>query len=471
MTRVVVVGGGITGLTTAFTLWERHVDVELLEASDRLGGKILTTPVRGTRIDAGPDAFLVRQPYLQDLCAELNLTDELVAPAVGSARLWLRGALRPLPKRQYLGVPLDLDEPALADILSPEGLARARQDLDLADNSPVGDESAGALIRRRLGDEVLERLVGPLLGGINAGSADQLSLQAGVPQLAAAAAEDPSLMRSVPAYLAGLARDPDAPIFQGHRNGMGQVVDALGLRLTGRVQHDQPVRTLSQTDSGWRVHARTDVDAEAVVLTAPAFATADVLRTPAPRTASALDTIDYASVVMVTFAFASRDVPEFDGSGFLIPRSEGLLMSACSWASSKWAHLGEGPTTYLRVSSGRFDDERAMEMDDDALIDQLLTELGWTAGIEAEPREVRITRWPRSLPQYRPGHLERADGIDAMLAEEAPGVFVAGAAYRGLGLPACVHQARVAAQKVMDHLGIEPQEPDGPQQVTRTDPS
>ena len=174
-----------------------------------------------------------------------------------------------------------------------------------------------------------------------------------------------------------------------------------------------------------------------------------------------LDDIPYASVVMVTFAFETDQLPELPGSGFLIPRGEGMLMTACSQASTKWAHLS-GPTTFLRVSAGHAGDERALEMDDDVLVDRLLEELRWTAGIDAEPTEVRITRWPKSFPQYRPGHGDRVSSIEARLAEEAPGIIITGAAYRGLGLPACVHQARRAAKVVEDYLGIEAPDPAGP---------
>lgn len=462
MTRALVIGGGISGLTTALTLFHHNVDVEVLEAGDRLGGKVLTTEIAGVQVDAGPDAFLVREPHMTDLCEQLNLTPDLVSPAVGAARLWLEGALRPLPKKQYLGVPLDLDDLAESGLITEAGLERAALDLETDANAPSGDESAGALIRRRLGDEVMDKLVGPLLGGINAGNADQLSLQSGVPQLAAAVAHDASVMRSIPQHLRNSGRDPKAPIFLTHPRGVGWIIETMATRLQRRIHLDQPVDALQAVDDGWRVRSgTTERDAEAVVLSTPAFASAKLLRHVAPDTAAMLDDIPYASVVMVTFAFDTDELPELPGSGFLIPRGEGLLMTACSQASTKWAHLA-GPTTFLRVSAGHAGDERAMEMDDEALVDRLLEELRWTAGIDAEPTEVRITRWPKSFPQYRPGHGDRVSSIEARLAEEAPGIIITGAAYRGLGLPACVHQARRAAKVVEDHLGIEPPEPTGP---------
>ncbi len=462
MSRALVVGGGISGLTTALTLFHHNVDVELFEAADRLGGKVLTSEVAGVQVDAGPDAFLVREPHMTDLCEQLNLTPDLVPPATGAARLWLDGALRPLPRKQYLGVPLDLDDLAESGLITDAGLERAALDLETQGDAPAGDESAGALIRRRLGDEVMDKLVGPLLGGINAGNADQLSLQAGVPQLAAAAAHDASLMRSIPQHLRNAKRDPDAPIFLTHPRGVGWIIETMATRLQRRVHLGQAVTSLEPVDDGWRVHTTdTEHQTEAVVLSTPAFASAKLLRDVAPGTATMLDDIPYASVVMVTFAFETSALPDLPGSGFLIPRGEGLLMTACSQASTKWAHLA-GPTTFLRVSAGHAGDERAMEMADEDLVDKLLEELRWTAGIEAEPTEVRITRWPRSFPQYRPGHAERIASIDARLAREAPGIVLTGAAYRGLGLPACVHQGRRAAKIVEDLLGIEPAVPSGP---------
>jgi len=293
----------------------------------------------------------------------------------------------------------------------------------------------------------MDRLVGPLLGGINAGDADHLSLQGGVPQLAAAAVHDPSLMRSVQIHLQQNKRDPSAPIFNGHPNGTGQIIDAMQERLKTRIALQQPVTSIDANPAGgWTLHTPSGAtQAKAVVLTCPTFAAAPLVAEHSPTASQVLADVEYASVTFVTMAFDTKDIQRFEGSGFLIPRGEGLLMTACSWASSKWAHLGEGPTEYLRVSAGHAGDDRAMTMSDEDLVAQLLEELRWVAGVDATPIEVRVTRWPRALPQYRPGHLERVAGIEEALAEDAPGLFVTGAAFRGLGLPACVHQARTAA--------------------------
>jgi protoporphyrinogen/coproporphyrinogen III oxidase len=481
---VAVVGGGITGLVTAHTLQTQGVDVIVFEAADRLGGKILTTEVAGVRVDAGPDAFLVREKHMTDLAAELHLDNALVAPVAGQASLWLDGALRPLPRRQYLGVPLDLDELAEAGLVSATGLARARQDLDgtaqpASDDDDVDhgpdDETVGELVRRHLGDEIMDALVAPLIGGINAGDPDQLSLAAGLPQLAAAAGHDPSLIRSIRRHLADQARPADAPVFLTHPDGLGRVIDTLALRLGPAARTHTPVRSLTRADTGWLVHAdgHPPFDVEAVVVATPAFAAADLVRPVSADAATLLDGIRYASVVMVTFAFPARAMPAFAGSGFLVPREAGLTMTACSWASSKWAHLAGQDLVFLRVSAGHADDESAMELDDEQLVATLLAELASTAGVDADPVETRITRWPSSFPQYRPGHLDRVEAIDETLADEAPGLFVAGAAYRGLGLPACAQQARVAALRVRSHLersDTASDQPDQPTGIHRTRP-
>jgi len=469
---VVVVGGGITGLVTAHTLQRQGIDIVLYEAADRLGGKILTTDVAGVRIDAGPDAFLVREKHMTDLADELNLTEALVAPATGQASLLVGGRLAPLPRRQYLGVPLDLDELEASGLLSADGIARARRDLDGSLDQPgrvsgrhddddeheegPEDETVGELIRRRLGDEVMDTLVAPLLGGINAGDPDHLSLSAGLPQLAAAAAGESSLIRSITAHLQAQARPADAPVFLTHPDGLGRVIETIATRLGESARTHTAVRSITAHGEGWLVGAdgRPPLVADAVVVATPSFAAAALLRDVSPEAAALLDGIRYASVVMVTFAFPAADVAAFAGSGFLVPRQAGLTMTACSWASTKWSHLGDGDVVFLRVSAGHADDDQALDLTDDELVATLLGELSVAAGADTIPVETRIPRWPASFPQYRPGHLDRVAAIDDALDDDAPGVFVAGAAYRGLGLPACVHQARVAALRVRAHLGL-----------------
>jgi oxygen-dependent protoporphyrinogen oxidase len=459
---LVVVGGGITGLAAAWDAARRGADVVLLEAGDHVGGKLGTSPVAGTPMDEAADAFLVRVPEAVELCRELGIETELVAPATGRAFVWSRGALRQLPSEQLLGVPTDLDAVAASGILSDAGLARARADLDrtTADegdgNGSPGDEAVGALIRRRLGDEVLDRLAGPLIGGICAGDPDRLSIETVAPQVAALRTRSPSLVRAAAEARAAASATADGrPVFLAPRHGMAQLVDALVAGLGDRIRPGQPVAGLEALGPGeagrWRIEP-VGLVSDAVVVATPAFGAAPLVAPHVPEAGEVLAGIEHASVVLVALAVprAAVDHP-LDGSGFLVPPSEGLLMTACSWWSSKWPHTATDPAVgLLRVSAGRDGDRRAFDLDDHQLLDVLLADLRTTLGLDAAPDAVRINRWPRSFPQPRPGHLQRVDAVDAALAGRAPGLAVAGAWARGVGIPACIRAGRRAAATVLD---------------------
>ena len=440
---IAVVGGGITGLAAAYELVQLGEEVVLLEAGDRLGGKLRTTPFAGTMVDEGADAFLARVPWAVDLCKELGLTDDLVSPAVGSALVWAKGGLRPIPDGVVLGVPTGITSLARSGLISPLGLARAGLDLVLPRRRAAGDRSVGELIRTRMGAEVLELLVDPLLGGINAGDADRLSAEASAPQLADAARRHRSLILG----LRGAPKAPPGPVFYAHPEGMERLVAALVSHLDGAdVRLGAPVERLSPVESGYRLEP-AGVGADAVIVATPAFVAADVLADAAPDAAAGLRAIDYSSVVLVTLAFPVEAVPRpLDASGYLVPKREGRLTTAVSWSSSKWAHLAGTDRVIVRISAGHYGDERALALDDHALVDPLTTELREATGITGPPSEVRVTRWPRAFPQYTPGHLDRVQEIERSVANALPGVHLAGAAYRGIGVPACIRQGREAAR-------------------------
>ncbi|MBK5224151.1 MAG: protoporphyrinogen oxidase [Acidimicrobiia bacterium] len=454
--RVAVIGAGVAGLTTARDLHLAGHEVHVLEASDRLGGKLQVEPFAGVELDAGPDAVLARVPFAVDLMRDLGLDDDLVPQPPGSAYLFSRGELRRLPGGNVLGIPTDLEALAASGIVSDAGVARAALDLDLPDDRPDGDESVGALIRRRLGDEVLERMVDPLLGGINAGDSDRLSLAAGAVQIAAAVPRHPSLIEALRAQRTAAPAPSDAPVFYTLRRGIGSLIDALVGSLDGcDLRTNSPVTGLVRDGDGWTITTHAGpLDVDRVVIAAPAFAAAALLDSAAPEAAAGLAAIEYSSVALVALAFPHDAVDrELDATGFLVPRVEGLLMTACSWASSKWPHLHRPGRFILRASAGRFGDTRAMEMDDDALVDAIRADLATTIDLHGAPGEVRVTRWPRSFPQYTPGHLERIGEIESHLRRAAPGIELAGAAYRGVGIPACINSAHRAAAAVSGALG------------------
>jgi oxygen-dependent protoporphyrinogen oxidase len=462
MSRVVIVGGGIAGLAAAYELAKHpEAEVVLLEAGHRLGGKIETQPFAGLPVELGPDTFLARVPWAVDLCKELGLFDELVSPDQTTAYLWVRGALRRLPEAHVLGVPTDFDQLAASGLVSPEAVDIARRDLDhpedaagaLPGDLPEGDCSVGELIRSRLGDEVLERIVDPLIGGINAGDSDHLSVAAAAPQIADAARRNASLVRGLLAMKAAAPPDPGTPMFYSLPGGLQRLVDRVVDAISAEVHLGTPATGIERrAGGGYAVHtAGGPIEADAVVLASPAFADARLLEAVAPEPAATLGAIDYSSVALVTLAVPADAVERpLDASGYLVPRTEGCLITACTWASSKWAHLAAPGQVLLRASAGRYGDERIAELDDDALVAGVRADLGTTMDLDAEPTAVRVVRWTDSFPQYTPGHLQRMAVLDAQLAAEVPGVVLAGAVQKGVGIPACIRQGREAATAALD---------------------
>jgi len=448
--RVAVVGAGIAGLAAAHELLVRGATPIVFDADTRAGGKLRTEPFGGVALDTAPDSFLARRPEAVQLCTELGLRDRLEAPAATHAYVYARGRLRRLPAGLVLGVPTDPVATARAGILSRWGAARAALEPFLP-GAPLGeDEALGAVIRRRYGNEVTERLVDPLLGGINAGDVDRLSIDTVAPQIAAAARRHRSLTRALRA--AAPAGPPVTdPVFLTLPGGLEGLVDALTASITergGEIRSGDPVSAVT-ADAVTSRSGRHDVDG--VVLATPAHVTAPLLDPLAPGVASTLAAIPYASVAMALLAYDTDRA--LDGSGYLVPRRDGLLMTAASWASSKWRHLAQPGRALLRVSAGRHGDERAMHLDDDDLVARLRADLAVTMDLHDEPAEARVVRWPQAFPQYAPGHRERMAAAVTDLAAAVPAVALAGAALDGVGIPACIGSGRTAARSILDAIG------------------
>lgn len=463
--RAVVIGAGVTGLAAAHHLRGLRPDAEVvvLEAAERLGGKVRTTPFAGfPAVDEAADGFLARVPEATALCRQLGLGDQLVSPTGRPAAVFRHGRLHTYPPGLVLGVPTDLDALARSAIVSPEGVARARRDLDAGADRPgpghhggAADESVGSLVRRRLGDEVFEVLVAPLVAGVNAGDADQLSVAACAPALAEAVRHQPSLIAGLRAARAQAPAAAPAAAFHGLAGGTQALIDALGRAIVaggGRILPATPATSI--VARGHRLRVGTGdgatIDADIVVVATPARPAAALLATLAPEVAAGLADLAYASVALVTLALPRRQVGRaLEGSGFLVPASEGLLLTACTWSSSKWAHLGGRDRVLLRASAGRAQDPRALTLDDGELVAALRRDLATTMGLPLDvPAESRVSRWPDALPQFRPGHLERVASWHARLAAEQPRLAIAGAALEGLGIPACIRQGRAAAERL-----------------------
>jgi oxygen-dependent protoporphyrinogen oxidase len=484
-TTVAVVGGGIAGLSAAWELASAApgTRVVVLESDDRLGGRVHTGHIGGRAVDLGPDAFLARRPEAVTLCGELGLDDELVSPDSRSAYVWARGRLRRLPAGLALGVPTRLGPLARSGILSPLGVGRAGLDvlgwhsLRGAARHDTSDRPVADITRRRLGREVTARLVDPLIGGIHAGDTTHMSAAAVFPALLDAAAHGGSLMRalrplsssapSAPADRDGPGADP--PVFLTVRGGLSRLVDALAAGLGARgveIRLQSPVdrlelRTPDDGDRGdtvhgdrdglrWTLHtARGAVEADAVVIATPAPSASALLAPVDPVVAGVLGAIDYADVTLVTLQLPESDGGRpLDGTGFLVPASADYLITACTWLTSKWPDLQRPGDILLRASVGRFGDDRAGLMSDDEIVARVLRDLGPMMGLRSQPTEVVVTRWRAAFPQYTPGHVERVASIEDAVAR-LPGLALAGAAFRGVGIPACIASGRQAARAAL----------------------
>lgn len=441
---MVVVGGGVAGLVAARDLAAAGRDVLLLEGSPAIGGKLRSGEVAGLTVDVGAEAMLARRPEGVALAAEIGA--EVVHPTAATSGVWSRGALRAMP-RSLMGVPFDVDQLAASGVLSRAGLARALAEQD----SEVGDDvSVGDLVAARLGDEIVDRLVEPLLGGVYAGHARHISAAAAVPQLLAMARRG-SLLEQAAAVPAS-----SVPVFAALPGGMGRLPGLVAADGGFEVRTSATVRALRRTPSGWSVtvgpttHPET-VGAGAVVVATPAAPTARLLGEVAPAAATELAGIGTASVAVVTLAFRARDVPDalVERSGFLVPPVEGRAIKASTFSFAKWAWVREldPDVVVLRTSLGRHGEEATLQADDEGLVGVSLADLAAMAGITARPLDTHVQRWGGALPQYAVGHVERVARIRAAV-DALPGLAVCGAAYDGVGIPAVIGSARRAVASV-----------------------
>lgn len=447
--RVVVIGGGISGLAAAWEL-ARHADVLVLEAAPQVGGKLRVDEIAGRPVDVGAEAMLARRPEGVDLARAAGLADALIAPLTTSARLRAGGASHPMPARTMLGIPGDVGALRASGVLSDSGLSTVEDEASGPPLAPLTDDVAvGRFVRERLGDEVVDRLVEPLLGGVYAGRADELSLGATMPALAARlAAGGTSLVAAAGEVTA--ATSSDTAVFASLTGGLGRL--PLALAASGRfsVRTGVTVRAIRRTSTGFAldcgpVPASELVEADAVIVATPPTKAARLLRDIAPVAGAELSTVDTASMAIITLAYRDMTLPP--GSGLLVASGEGMRVKAVTLSSQKWSGTPDGPTL-LRASVGRVGENADMQRDDEDLVALVRRELRTLIGVDAGPIDARVTRWGGGLPQYAVGHVEKVARIRQAVAR-VPRLAVCGAAYDGVGIPACIAAARLAANQVL----------------------
>jgi oxygen-dependent protoporphyrinogen oxidase len=456
--RVVVVGGGIAGLAAAFEVATRmpDADVMVLEASPAVGGKLRLEEVAGVEVDVGAEAMLARRPEAVGLARAVGLGDALIEPLTTAAQVRAGGANHPLPARTMFGLPADVEAVRATGVLTDAALNRIAAEPSADPMEPLDEDVAvGAVVRERLGNEVVDRLVEPLLGGVYAGRADELSLRATMPALSARLERDGgSLVRAAQALTDTGPHDAAVgPVFASLAGGIGALPRALAVSGKFTVRTSTTVRGLSRTPDGFRllcgpVPEPEVLDADAVIVATPAAKAALLLRDTAPGAAAELSGIDAASVAIITLAF--RDVTLPPGSGLLVGVREGFGVKGVTLSSQKWP-LQDGGITLLRASVGRAGEAQILQRDDIDLIALVRHELRALIGVDGEPLDAHVARWGGGLPQYSVGHVERVARVRAAVAA-VPGLAVCGAAYDGVGIPACIASAHAAVDQVLASL-------------------
>ncbi|HEY3341407.1 MAG TPA: protoporphyrinogen oxidase [Anaerolineae bacterium] len=465
--RVVIVGGGITGLAAARTLRQHApgLALTLVEGDNRLGGKISTTRADGFIIEGGPDCFLSYKPRGLGLCRELGLEGRLHGTSGKVRRTYIMraGRLYQLPEGLTGLIPSRFGPMLKTPLISPLGKLRMGLDYFVPPRTAQEDESLGAFVSRRLGHEVYERMIEPLMSGIYAGDGDQLSLNATFPNLRKAEVEHGGLIKSMlkakrnPPRSAPSTSTKKWPAFLTLENGLAEIVEAAVSELRQDVEFRLATRVTGVTPNhqcGYQIDMMGEEPllADAVILATPAFATAEIVDAIDAQAADALRQIPYASTATVSVVYPLAQVPvALDAHGYIVPRSEGHPVLACTWTSTKFPHRAPDGFALIRAFLGRAGQGDVLVRSDDQLVQLVRDELKAVLGITAAPHMQFVFRWPQAMPQYTLGHLDRVNLIEQRLKEHA-GLFCAGAAYHGIGIPDCIASGEQAAAQALKFL-------------------
>lgn len=447
MRHIVIVGAGVSGLTAAHVHRRRHPGdrVTVLESAARAGGKLHAIDFLGRPFDMGAEMVLAVVPDALALIEDLDLSADIVHPGTTNASIVVSGAHHPIPQGTVLGVPGSAADLSDCTLFGAGTLDRIRAEPDHPGPLLGADESVGGFLRPRLGDELVDLLVEPLLGGIYAGRADMLSIKATMPSLAQALEKEPSVLRAA----ASVRREPSGdPVFATLRGGLAQLTQALVLRSGADVRLGVTVRAIRADNGGFRlecgpVPSPSAIEADAVLIATPPPSAARLLAGLAPDAARALGKIPMASMAIVAMAWPGPQSGLPNGSGLLVPPAAGGVVKAVTISSNKWPHFASSGDVLVRASVGRVGEERVLQRSDAALLQAVGGEVSALLGLTGPASAGLVMRWGGGLPQYCVGHLDAVSTIRAAVAE-TPGLAVAGAAYDGVGIPACIRSAYAA---------------------------
>ncbi|WP_059172936.1 protoporphyrinogen oxidase [Bacillus sp. FJAT-27445] len=466
--RIVIIGGGMAGLSSAYYLQkaarERNLPVEvvLVEASHRLGGKMQTVVKDGFIIERGPDSFLARKTSMSRLAAEVGMADELVSNSTGKSYVLVNERLHPMPGGSIMGIPTEVAPFITTGLFSIPGKMRAAADFILP-KSPAGkDQPLGHFFRRRLGDEVVENLIEPLLSGIYAGDIDQMSLMSTFPQFYQVEQKYRSLILGMKKTTPAAAKQPATPAkskgggFLTFRTGLQSFVDAIESKLDpNSVLKGYKVRNIVKEDGYYEINLLNGepIIADCVISAVPHHVAQSIF-SEYPFF-DPLKGMPSTSVATVAMAFPESAIKkDIEGTGFVVSRNADYTITACTWTHKKWAHAAPQGMALLRCYVGRAGDDTVVDLSDDKIARIVLEDLNKTMEITESPEFVVISRWKDSMPQYTVGHRQRLETLRGLISEELPGVYLAGASYEGVGLPDCIDQGEAAVRDVLEYLKL-----------------
>lgn len=463
--KIVVVGGGITGLTAAYTIQKESLqqkldlDITLIESSHRLGGKIQTAQKEGFVIEKGPDSFLERKQSMARLISEVGLADRLVANATGQSFILMNDKLHPMPGGAIMGIPTQIRPFMTTDLVSMTGKLRAGADFVLPRSKERGDQSLGRFFRRRLGNEIVENLIEPLLSGIYAGDIDQISLMSTFPQFHKMEQDHRSLITGIkktnPA--AAKPKKPKKSMFLTLTSGLQSLIDALEEYLDQTaILKGVKVESIEENAQGphrysLKMNSGELLEADSIIFSVPHFVASSIFQKH--HLLTEFKDVPATSVATVAMAFPQEAVSGVpDGTGFVVSRNSDYTITACTWTHNKWPHTTPEGKVLLRCYVGRSGDEAVVDLADDQIEEIVLNDLNNIMGVSAKPEFTIVTRWKNAMPQYTVGHKQRLAKVRSELEADFPGVYLAGGSYDGIGLPDCIDQGESAAAQAIMHL-------------------
>lgn len=471
--KIVIIGGGITGLSAAYYLQKDKINngnplsITLIEAGEKLGGKITTEKVDGFTIEGGPDCFLRQKPWAAELAEELGIGDELIGTNDEKRKTYVlvNGKLTPLPDGVMLIIPTKIMPFALSPLISWPGKIRMGMDLFIPPFKGADDESVSDFVRRRLGEEALYKIAEPLMSGIHVSDPEKQSLLATFPRFRNIEQKHGSLIKGMLAQKKAVNHQPKNnsrlnSLFISLKNGVEDLINGLENALTDS-QIYKKTRVISILPAAEQQYA-VELDngehivADAVVLATPSYNAAELLESIHPRLADQLMKIPYVSTATISMAFRKQDIQKpFTGFGFVIPRAENRDITACTWSSIKFDNRAPDDHLLLRCFVGGPGKEEMVDLEDDELVRIAHKELNLILGLSADPVLTRVYRWKKANPQYEVGHLDRVKELFSICSQEIPGIYVTGSAYEGVGIPDCVNQGKKTAGQLLQYLQQE----------------